>query len=96
MAVSVYKGARVSGATTTIHSGPGWFLGFLISHGQGTAQTVTIYNNTSGSGTILVQVTQPPNVQPLFVWFPESIEFDRGLTVVAPANVEVNVWAKGR
>lgn len=93
---TAYNGTRISGATTVVHAGQGWILGILVSHNQSASQTVTVYNNTAASGAIVLQVTLPANPQPFYCEFIHPIEVDVGITVVAPANVDVNVWAKGR
>ncbi len=59
-----YNGTRVAGTTTVVHTGEAWLLAVLVSHGLGSAQTVTVYNNTSASGAVVLSVTLPPNPPP--------------------------------
>jgi len=92
---SSYAGKRVSGAAATVHEGSGWLLALLVNHGQGTAQTVTLYDNTADAGPVLLTLTLPANAQPVYLEFLHPIPFSTGLRV-APASADVNVWAKGR
>ncbi len=97
MGVSVYSGVRVSGGTVTVHTGPCWLLALLVSHDQSAAQTVTVYDNTAGSGEVALRLTVWPTTNnPYYVKFVHPILLDVGLTVVAPTGVDVHVWAKGR
>ncbi len=92
-----YSGKYITAGTITVHTGQGYVKGILISHNQGAAQQVVFYDNTTGSGTVVLRVTLPANPAPFYCMFePGAIAFATGLTVVAPANVDVNVWAVGR
>ncbi len=94
-AIEVISGTRVSGSAVTLHTGKGWLLAVLVSHGQAAAQTVTFYDNTAASGAVILTLTLPANPAPCYVEFLAPIAFSQGLTV-APAGADVNVWAKGR
>jgi hypothetical protein len=96
MGVSAYNGTRISGATTVVHTGQGWLLAVLISHNQAAVQTATVYDNTAATGTVALQVSLPAGASPFYCEFLHPIEVSQGITVVAPANVDVHLWAKGR
>ncbi len=93
-----YSGTRLPpGATTTIHTGSGEIRALLLSHNQATVQTVTIYDNTVGSGTVRFQITLPPNPAPFYAEFRAgALAFATGLCVVMPANVDGSIWAVGK
>ncbi len=97
MGVSIYSGVRVSGGTVTVHTGPCWLLALLVSHDQSALQTVTVYDGTDTTGEMVLRLTvRPTTDNPYYVEFVHPIAVGVGLTVVAPAGVDVNVWAKGR
>jgi hypothetical protein len=90
-------------ATTVVKSGVGVFYGFTVNNnGFTTAGTITIYDNTAGSGTLIGTWTipiQPPGTTLLATtFFPPALmlnaAFSVGLTIVtattAPAcNITV-------
>lgn len=83
-------------AAATVHTGAGILLGLLISHAQSTTQTVTLYDNTSASGTVLLAVDVAPEASPAHLVFPRdnAPDFATGLHVV-PGNCKVAVWGLG-
>ncbi len=89
---TVYNGNRMTAAN--LITGAGKLLGFIVSHAQATVQTVTFYDNTAASGTVLLTVYIDPNRCPTYVQFPRQhpIEFSTGLAA-SFANCELNVWA---
>jgi hypothetical protein len=90
-----YNGSRVAGSSSTIHTGAGRLLGYLISHSETTTQSVSFYDNTTARGTILHKVNVAAEQSPFFVRFEDAFYFNTGLTV-NPGNCEVSVWASGR
>ncbi len=88
--------------STTVHTGRGRIMSYLISHAEATTQTVTFYDNTAASGTIAHQVKVHPNRSPVHIQFARGadeskllgIEFETGLTV-DPGNCEVALWCIG-
>ena len=51
------SGTRVApGAAATLYTGFGQLIAIMISHAEGTTQTVTLYDNTSAAGTILAVI----------------------------------------
>lgn len=78
-------------ATTTLKSGAGTFHGFTVNNnGFTTAGTITIYDNTAGSGTTLgtwtVPLSPPGTVLLATPYFPPQLGLDAtfatGLTIV--------------
>lgn len=78
------------GGAVTLHTGSGRVLAYLISHAQATAQTVTVYDNTAASGTILNRIHIAPEQCPIYIRFSQTSEdqekaytvpFTTGLTV---------------
>ena len=82
------------GSTATLHSAAGRLLGFLISHTQTTIQTVTFYDNTAASGTVLLVVDVSHNETPAYIMFPRDAApaFSTGLHV-NQGNCNVAVWS---
>ena len=87
-----YFGKRVTAAP--IITGAGLLHGFLISHAQATVQTVTFYDNTAASGTVLLTAYIAPERNPTFILFPRrySIPFTTGLSATY-TNCELSIWA---
>ena len=81
------------GSSATLHSAAGRLLAFLISHAQTSIQTVTFYDNTAASGTVILTVDVSHNETPRYLAFPRNagIEFTTGLHV-AQGNCDVAVW----
>lgn len=74
---------ETANGTYTLKSGPGVFYGATVTV-AGSADTVTVYDNTSGSGTVLVPSTSIASAGPVTTNFPTGIgvRFTLGLTVV--------------
>lgn len=92
---SEYRGIYVAaGATVTVHTGAGWLTGLVASHGQTTAQTVTVYDGTAAVGSPRLRVHVGPERSPAgMMWTPgQAIRIETGLTVVA-GGCDVLVWA---
>lgn len=89
---TMYRGTRASAAN--IITGAGSLRGLLISHNQATVQTVTLYDNTAASGTILAQIYLNPAQSPyrLALARDDAITFATGLSW-SGTNCELNVWA---
>ena len=85
-------GKRVTAAP--IITGSGLLHGFLVSHNQATVQTLTFYDNTAASGTVLLTAYIAPEVNPVFILWPRrhSVPFTTGLSATY-TNCELNVWA---
>jgi hypothetical protein len=83
-------------AAATVHTGAGLLLALLISHSQATVQTVTLYDNTAASGTVLLAVDVEPTRSPIYLRFPRNLApaFSTGLHVV-PGNCKVALWGIG-
>ena len=92
-------GERVSSGSATLYTGSGRVIGIMVSHAEATTQTVTIYDNTAASGTILAVIKVHPYQSPVYIRFGETRElwlyFATGLTVDAGAHCDVNVWWLG-
>jgi hypothetical protein len=89
---TVLNGKRATAAL--IVSGAGKLLGFLVSHNQATVQTLTFYNNTTATGTVLLTVYIAPEKNPVHIRFRTTtpVEFTIGLAA-SYANCELAVWA---
>lgn len=93
MAKSVF--ARVP-SSANIHTGSGVLRGFLISHSEASADTVTFYDNTAASGDVLLIVKVAPERSPLYIRFPrdDAVAFSTGLSVDV-GNCDICVWSVG-
>ena len=77
-----------------IVSGPGGLYGVLVSHYQATVQTLTFYDNTAASGTVLCTIHIAPEQCPVLLKWArrDAIPFTTGLSFTA-ANCDLVVWA---
>lgn len=71
--------------TTTIKTGPGHINEIRIA--GGVLGAITVYNNTSGSGDVIVPTVTPIQGQLLIA----NVEFSVGLTIVTAAATIVTV-----
>ena len=96
MAKTIHMGyfLAAGGSTATLHTAAGRLLAFLISHTNAAVQTVTFYDNTAASGTIILQVDVHPNESPTYVEFHRDagIPFSTGLHI-NQGNCNVSVWS---
>ena len=84
-----------AGALKTVHAGPGVCSGLVVSHSQGSAQTVILYDGTDVTGTVIARIVVNPGEEPSVILFPNpQVRFASGLTV-QPANAEVLVFGLG-
>jgi hypothetical protein len=74
-----------SGTTTVVKSGPGTFIGLII--GNTTSGTITVYDNTAGSGNTIIKF----NASTTPFSFPVGAKFTTGLTVVTTASDQVTI-----
>ena len=68
-----------AGATTAVKTSFGSLIGVTIN-GVTTAGTITIYDNTAGSGTTIATIASAAVAQGQF--YPYPADFNTGLTVV--------------
>jgi hypothetical protein len=89
--------AQVGGqaATTAAAAAAGGFLrSFIYGGGDSSAETVTIYDGTSTSGTVIAVLTFAASSNPVTVTF--DVQLKVGLYVVISGGTAVNdtvVWA---
>jgi hypothetical protein len=77
--------------TTTVKSGSGYLNALIVNKGV-TSATITLYDNTAGSGTLIGTITfggsllsDPPNEVPY------NINFITGLTIVTSGATDLTV-----
>ena len=82
------------GSTVTVHSNAGLLVALLISTAQSTVQTITLYDNTAASGTVIAQLSVQPSNTPVHITFPRErgIPFSTGLHI-NQGNCDVHVWS---
>jgi hypothetical protein len=74
-------------ATTTIKSGAGTLRGVTVGTKGATGNTLTLYDNTAGSGTV-IGVIDTTREQP---FYPFDVQFTTGLTVVIATGTAADV-----
>jgi len=80
-------------------NGRGILTGMVASmDGSATRGTLTAYDNTAGSGTVIFQVEVFSEQAPVVVFFADRFapRFETGLYLMMDANLVVNVWASER
>ena len=88
-------------ASGLAHTGPGILTGLVLSIDGSTAVTLTAYDNTAASGTIIFQAHISPESaeQPFSVFFSDRYapRFATGLYLaMSAAGMSVNYWAVGK
>jgi hypothetical protein len=80
-----------------VHTGAGKLVALLLSTSAAAAVTFTLYDNTSGAGTVLLQVALAPDESPVYLRFPDDIPFTftTGLYLSVPATSYAHAWAIG-
>ena len=86
--------AAGAGAASTVHSAAGRLIAILVCHAQAGVQTVTFYDNTAASGTVILKLNIDPSRCPTYVEFPRNaaIPFSTGLHVVN-GWCNLNLWS---
>ncbi len=74
--------------TTTVKSGHGT-LWRIIFNKPAALSTVTIYDNTAGSGTKIATITNTTDVKPYFLKY--GLYFETGLTIVTSGADDITV-----
>lgn len=74
--------------TNTIKSVPGTLF-YIVVGTPVASSTITIYDNTAGSGTVLATITNTTDVKPYFLEV--EARFETGLTVVTSGNDKVTL-----
>ena len=79
-------------ASGTITSGRGRMKGFLVNHSTGSTGTTTIYDNTSASGTVLLELDETG--QGIFgMEIPgDGILFETGVYVSLATNTSLTLF----
>lgn len=84
LVITAYKYTHITtDATTTLKSGGGILHTICINNPTATA-TVTIYDNTAGSGTVIGVITEAATTQGCFTY---DVNFTTGLTIVTAVAV---------
>ena len=90
---------QVKTSSGTIITGRGVLNGIVASVTAADSQaTLTAYDNTAASGTIVFQVAVFSGQAPLVLFFPDRFapRFSTGLYLALDANLAVVVWASQR
>jgi hypothetical protein len=74
--------------TTTVKSGSGFLYSIVLNKGTAT-DTVTLYDNTAGSGTKIGTIVFPTAQPCTAIWY--SLEFTTGLTIVTSGSDDITV-----
>lgn len=73
-------------ATTTLKIGKGWLRGVTINTKGASANTLTIYDNTAGSGTKIATIDTTVGGE-----FNYDLQFNTGLTVVMATGTAADI-----
>ena len=82
------KFANISGAATTVVKSGAGTLHRLTINKPVAASTITVYNNTAGSGAKIATITNPAGAgQPYYIDY--IVRFDVGLTIITSGADDV-------
>ena len=90
---------QVKTSSGTIITGRGILNGIIaFVTAADTQATLTAYDNTTASGTVIFQVEVTSGQAPLVLFFPNRFtpRFDSGLYLALDTNLAVVVWASQR
>jgi hypothetical protein len=93
-----WQSANMTTATTTTHATGAGVCGGIEVGKQVAAGTITVYDNTAASGTILGKITFGAAIltDPPLPTFLSGVKFNIGLTVITSAATDLAVkWAIG-
>ena len=91
------KWTHVATSERTLHTGSGRLAGLILSHGESSAQSVTVYDAVSSADAAkvtLAVITVAPQASPAILYFEPDYPFSRGLVIV-PGNCSVQVLSYG-
>jgi hypothetical protein len=85
----------VCAAATLIHTGKGQVVGLIATYNSTTAAILTLYDNTAGSGTKLLEFYVALD-RALILFFDERyyLNYATGLYLMMSAAVPVTVWSR--
>jgi hypothetical protein len=72
----------LAAGTTTVYSGKGTLNAITVISDGTNAVTLTVYDNTAGSGTVLAKALVSGAVGVYHMPFPTHVRCDNGITVV--------------
>lgn len=91
MDIGAWDRAHVSSATTTTAKSGAGVLGTIIVNKANSLSTVTVYDNTAGSGTIIALMTHPLTLLASQYSLTFNCKFSTGLTIVTSSNDDITV-----
>ena len=90
---------QVKTSSALIVTGKGILTGIIATVTAASSQaTLTCYDNTSASGTIIFQAEVYSSQEPLVIFFPDRFapRFTTGLYLALDSNLSVVIWASDR
>lgn len=89
--IPAWEKAHVAGAGTTVaKAGPGILGGIMVNKAV-SLSTITVYDNTVASGTIVGIMTHPLTLLQNQYFVPITCRMDTGITVVTSAGDDITV-----
>ena len=82
-----------SATTTVVKTGTGALMGVIVNAAVASG-TITIYDNTAGSGTTIATITYPATLLANHNVFPYFCKFTTGLTIVTTGTANITVVYK--
>lgn len=77
----------MANATTTLLSGPGWLESITLNTKGASSNTITVYDNTAGSGTKIATIDSTLGIQTLFY----QCSVKTGLTIVIATGTAADI-----
>ena len=90
---------QVNTTSSLLVSGRGILQGLIACVSAASSQaTLTLYDNTSASGTVLFQIELYSSAEPFMIFFPDRFapRFETGLYLSLDSNLVVNIWFSER
>lgn len=91
MEIGHWEKLRIAGAgTTVVKNSLGTLHGILVGNAIALS-SITVYDNTAGSGTIALKITHPLTLAANQYFLPINCKMDVGITVVTSAGDDITI-----
>lgn len=89
--LGAWEKTHIAGAATTVVKNAGGIFGGIVVNKAIALSTITIYDNTAASGTVVAIISQPLALLGSQIYLPYKCKMDNGITVVTSAADDITV-----